>query len=191
MGAESGCNRAMYGSLLTVLLVSMLAGLAACGTPRSAVTPNSSATSTSSASSPSAQPASAPGATAPRTNLASEQVRLAELFRGTPVVFSMQQDGSLRATVPRRFSFDAGTAKVKAPLAAVLDRLAKSQSQTRSVLRVSAPPDPPARPGTLAQERANNVRDHLIAQGVVAARVQIGSGVPADMVEIVVSESAR
>ena len=156
----------------------MITLLAACGTPRPAAPP-------ASASSP---VPIAPGTPVPRTNLASEQVRLAELFRGTPVVFAMQQDGSLRATVPRRFSFDAGALKVKPPLAAVLDRLAKSQLQTNSRMRVSAPADPEVRAATLARDRAGSVRDHLIAQGIVAGRVQIGSVVPAEQVEIVVSE---
>ena len=140
---------------------------------------------------PSPPAAGASAAHAPRPNLASEQVRLAELFRGTPVVFAMLQDGSLRATVPRRFSFDAGAVKVKPPLAAVLDRLARSQLQTGTRMRVGAPTDAPARVGPLAQQRAASVRDHLVGQGVGVARVQIASAVPADWVEIVVSESAR
>lgn len=133
-----------------------------------------------------------PAASAPRANLALEQVRLAELFRGTPVIFSMQQDGSLRATVPRRFSFDAGAAQVKPPLAAVLDRLAKSQSQTNSRLRVSAPADPePRSPQTLSRDRASAVRERLVGQGIVATRLQISSVVQSEQVEIVVSDSAR
>ena len=55
-------------------------------------------------------------APAPRATLAAEQRRLAELFRGTPVVFAMQNDGSLRVTVPLEFSFDRGRHAVKPPL---------------------------------------------------------------------------
>jgi len=45
------------------------------------------------------------GTPAPKATLASEQRRLAELFRGTPVEFEMQRDGSLRITVPLTFAF--------------------------------------------------------------------------------------
>ena len=90
-----------------------------------------------------------------RAPLALEQIRLAELFRGTPVAFTLQQDGSLRATVPRQFSFDVGAIKVKPPLAAVLDRLARSQFQSTSRMRVIAPSDPDSRGGNL---RAHHVQ---------------------------------
>lgn len=128
---------------------------------------------------------------APRVTLASEQVRLAELFRGTPVSFTMQQDGSLRATVPRRFSFDAGGIKVKPPLAAVLDRLAKSQLPSTTRLRVSAPADPETRGPALARDRALSVRDYLMGQGIAPTRLQANGVAQTDQVEIVVSESAR
>src|SRR5690348_812753 len=67
------------------------------------------------------------GAAAPRPTLSEEQRRLADLFRGTPVVFAMQPDGSMRVSVPLRYSFDPGRFAVKPPLGAVLDRVAKSQ----------------------------------------------------------------
>ena len=148
--------------------------LGACGTPRPAVSPGPLPP--------------APAAPALRATLAAEQARLAGLFLGTPVVFAMQQDGSLRATVPRRFGFDAGASKVKPPLAAVLDRLAKGQLQATSRMRVSAPADPETRGGNLAQDRALSVRDYLIGQGIVAARLQASSATQTEQVEIVVSE---
>jgi len=126
---------------------------------------------------------------APRATLAGEQVRLAELFRGTPVAFTMQQDGSLRATVPRRFSFDAGAIKVKPPLAAVLDRLAKAQLQTGARMRVSAPSDPEVRGLTLARDRALSVRDYLAGQGVATTHLQVSGAVQTEQIEIVVSDT--
>lgn len=149
----------------------LLAVLGACSTP------------------PAAPPVTKAPVSPASATLASEQVRLADLFRGTPVVFTLQQDGSLRATVPRRFSFDAGAAKVKPPLAAVLDRLAKSQATTTSRLRVSAPSDPEARAPTLARDRATALRDHLVAQGLPAARIQASGTVQTELVEIVVTET--
>lgn len=161
----------------------LIALLAACGTPRpappAAVAPAAPA------------PASAPIAPAPRATLAGEQVRLAELFRGTPVTFAMQQDGSLRATVPRRFAFDAGEIKVKPPLAAVLDRLAKAQLPSTSRMRVNAPADPETRGPTLARDRALSVRDYLMGQGIAPTRLQVNGVAQTDQVEIVVSEAAR
>ena len=159
------------------ITVPLIALLAACGTPRPSSTASSSASVPASLAAP-----------APRATLAGEQVRLAELFRGTPVTFAMQQDGSLRATVPRRFSFDAGAIKVKPPLAAVLDRLAKGQLQSTARMRVSAPGDPETRGGNLARDRALSVRDYLTAQGIVATRLQAGAAAQTEQVEIVVSE---
>lgn len=123
--------------------------------------------------------------------LAGKQVLLTELFRGTPVTFAMQQDGSLRATVPRRFSFDTGAIKVKPPLAAVLDRLAKGQLPLTSRLRVSAPADPDARSPALARDRALSVRDYLMGQGIDSTRLQALGATQTERVEIVVSESVR
>lgn len=127
-------------------------------------------------------------ASEPRPPLALEQLRLAELFRGTPVAFTLQQDGSLRATVPRQFSFDTGAIKVKPPLAAVLDRLAKGQLQANSRMRVSAPADSETRNASLARERALSVRDYLAGRGIAATRLQASGAAQADLVEIVVSE---
>ncbi|MES2991288.1 MAG: hypothetical protein V4844_07695 [Pseudomonadota bacterium] len=161
------------------IVVPAVAALAACGT-RPVQVPV--------APLPPSVAAPAPAAP-PRGTLATEQLRLAELFRGTPVVFSLQQDGSLRATVPRRFSFDAGAAQVKPPLAAVLDRIAKSQRLATSRLRVAAPGDPESRNPALARARAASVRDHLIGQGVAAARLAVGSAAQVEIVEIVVADA--
>ena len=59
----------------------------------------------------------AAGSTGTRAALEAEQERLAGLFEGTPVVFAMQPDGSLRVAVPLRYSFDPGRHAVKPPLA--------------------------------------------------------------------------
>ena len=162
-----------YPVSLSFLLISVLA---ACGTrPPAPPTPV----------------APAAPATEARPPLVLEQLRLAELFRGTPVAFTLQQDGSLRATVPRQFSFDAGAIKVKPPLAAVLDRLAKGQLQAGSRMRVSAPADPDTRSASLARERALSVRDYLAGRGIAATRLQASGAAQTDLVEIVVSDSAR
>jgi outer membrane protein OmpA-like peptidoglycan-associated protein len=164
---------------LILTLLPMLAALAACGT-RPAPVPVAPL------------PAPAPPTPPARAGtLVTEQLRLAELFRGTPVVFSLQQDGSLRATIPRRFSFDPGATQVKPPLAAVLDRLAKSQRLAASRFRVQAPADPEVRNPALARERAAGARDHLVAQGIAATRIQAGAATQNELVEVLVSEAPR
>ena len=149
-----------------------------------------------SAPAPSAAPAPAPA----HPTLAAEQRRLAALFRGTPVVFEMQPDGSLRVAVPLHFCFDRGAGIVKPPLAAVLDHVARSQRHEATRLRVAAAPDPGSRGNALARDRAESARDYLAARGISAFRLSIagasaGAGVATlardDGVEIVVSEPAR
>jgi hypothetical protein len=127
---------------------------------------------------PSAQPvASAPlvSAPAPKASLLEEERRLAELFRGTPVVFAMQPDGSMRVEVPLRYCFDNGAAIIKAPLAAVLDRVARSQRDEATHLSVAAPNDSDAKKekASLAAARSTSTRDYLVAHGIALKRLSI------------------
>ena len=156
----------------------LLAVLAACGT-RPAPPPPASA--------PVPRVAPPPPPPPPRPTLASEAARLSELFKGTPVVFAMQSDASLRVTVPRKNSFDPGSIKVRPALAAVLERLARSPAATGARFRVSAPPDVESRNSALARERALSVRDYLIGQGVGVARLQAAGAEQPDQVEIVLT----
>ena len=125
-------------------------------------------------------------APSPPPSLGSEQRRLAALFEGTPVVFAMQRDGSLRVTVPLRYCFDRDQARVKRPLGAVLDRLARSQAATASTLRVATPSDPGARGLELARERALATRDYLMGQRLAASRLQVAGVSRTEGIEIVV-----
>lgn len=141
-------------------------------------------------------PAPAASAVPAHPTLASEQRRLAELFRGTPVVFEMQPDGSLRVAVPLHFCFDRGASTVKPALAAVLDRVARSQRHESTRLRVAAAPDPGGRGHALTRDRAESARDYLAARGIPAFRLSIaGAGVTPvardEGVEIIVAEPAR
>lgn len=123
----------------------------------------------------------------PRATLESEQRRLAELFQGTPVVFAMQPDGSLRVSVPLAFSFDRGRFAVKPPLGKVLDLVARSQRPETTRLLVSAPSDPQGRGLLLATERAASARDFMIARGLEATRFTIAATGGGDSVVVVVS----
>lgn len=127
-------------------------------------------------------------AQSPPPSLGSEQRRLAALFEGTPVVFAMQRDGSLRVTVPLRYCFDRDQARVKRPLGAVLDRLARSQAATASTLRVATPSDPGARGLELARERALATRDYLMGQRLAASRLQVAGVSRTEGIEIVVAD---
>ncbi len=128
-------------------------------------------------------------APAPRATLAAEQRRLAELFRGTPVVFVMQNDGSLRVSVPLEFSFDRGRHVVKPPLGAVLERIAKSQRHEATRVMVAAPADPNTRGLKLATERATSARDFMVGHGVDATRFTITALGGGDSVVVVVAEA--
>jgi len=109
--------------------------------------------------------------------LDAERQRLGDLFKGTPVVFLTTSEGNLRATVPRKYCFDPGSSKVRPPLAAVLDRIAKSQLQTDSHMRMAVPSDPGGRAAELARDRALSVRDYMANQGIAVARMQVaGTG---------------
>ena len=138
--------------------------------------------------------ASLPGAPAPpppmRPPLAAEQRRLAALFDGTPVRLTMQGDSALQASVPLRYCFDHAGARVKPPLAAVLDRLAKSQAGAASTFRVTAPTDPDARGPALARDRALATRDYLVAHGIAPVRIQAVGSAQTDGIEIVVAEAS-
>jgi outer membrane protein OmpA-like peptidoglycan-associated protein len=120
----------------------------------------------------------APTAPSPQTSparpadaaLAAEHRWLKQLFAGTPVEITLQRDGQLDVEVPLDFSFDAGRANVKPPLAKVLDYVA--QSATRQIgtrLHVAAPTDARGTPA-LALRRASAVRAYLAGKGVSPQR---------------------
>ena len=170
------------------ITAALLAGLAGCASKSSAPVPAAPAAATPPAAGQAASAAGSP--LPPHPTLAAEHKRLSELFKGTPVVFSMQADGSLKVDVPLSFCFDRGAFVVKPPLAAVLDRLARSQRGETTRLRVTASGDTAASGPNLARDRAASSRDYLVARGVLAPRVLLASGAPGEGVEIVVSEAA-
>ena len=139
---------------------------------------------------PGATPPVPASAASPRVSLESEQRRFADLFRGTPVVFMMQADGSLKTTVPLTFAFDRGRFAVKPPLAAVLDRLAVSQRAERTRFLVAAPADPQSKGLLLATERATSARDYLVGRGIDPSRFAISALGTGDSVVIVVADGA-
>jgi outer membrane protein OmpA-like peptidoglycan-associated protein len=129
----------------------------------------------------------APGS-APKQTLASEQRRLAELFKGTPVVLQTPREGSLRIAEPLEFAFDKGRFVVKPPLGKVLDLVARSQRGEPTRFAISAPTDPQSRAQLLATERANSTRDYLVARGVAPTRFTVAALASGDSVVIVITE---
>ena len=144
------------------------------------------------ATAPVASTPGAPPPPAPLPTLATEQKRLSDLFAGTPVVVERTDDGRLRLQVPLRYSFDAGRAAVKPPLAALLDRMAPSlRQQAGFSVRINASGDARGAGATqLARERAAATRDYLILKGAPASRFGEAGGLD-EGVELLVSERAR
>ncbi len=119
-------------------------------------------------------PAPSPVATPPGRqvgSLAVERDWLLSYFRGTPVVIALGSDGLLAVDVPREFCFDSGRSAVKPPLAAVLDKVAESARRSRARVALLAAPSDAGGNATLALQRANQVRSHLLGRGVPAPQL--------------------
>lgn len=132
-------------------------------------------------------PVTAPSTAPAAVSLEAEQKRLAELFRGTPVVFEMTPDGALKVDVPAKFCFDKGRAVVKPPLAKVLDYVAPSAKSPGMKTKVYAPFDPRGS-ARVAEDRAASARDYLVARGVPVTHFAGIGPTQDDHVEIVVGK---
>lgn len=144
----------------------------------------------------------APGAPAPSTSpfgglfgsglspaLEAQRDRLKEALGGTPVVIEATSEKTLRVEVPLKFSFDAGRAVVKPPLAAALDQLAIGFKPyaASTELRIAAPTDDKG-PAALADQRAAAVKQHLLIKGIVGSRIVSAARGTAFGVEVVISD---
>jgi len=171
-------------NLSAALVLALVAG---CKTAPSSTPVGSPATGPSPSSPTPVSPATKAAST--KANLAIEKVRLTELFRGTPVAFGLLPDGSLRVDVPLQFSFDAGKAVVKAPLAAVLDRIASGQRDELTRVLISAPPDAGGKVTVLSGERAASVRAYLMARNLAETRLALSPTASTAVVRIVVTDA--
>lgn len=127
-------------------------------------------------------PAPQPAASAKPSPLASEEKWLLDWFSGTPVEIGAQDDGAVRVAVPLKHSFDAGQAKVKPPLGAVLDKVATSlRRQAGAKVEVAAPADADGSPS--AADRGASLRNYLVSKGVKANRIS-RAGTPTGAVEL-------
>lgn len=104
--------------------------------------------------------------------IAVERQWLQSWFQGTPVRIEQRSESSFSVEVPREFCFDAGRAEVKPALGAVLDKVAQSL-QRKPALQVPwlAAPGDASGTAALAQQRAGNVRKHLLSRGVSSERL--------------------
>jgi len=117
-----------------------------------------------------------PAPPAPASPLVTEQRFFEDWFRGTPVVIAAQANSTLQVDVPLANSFDAGKADIKPALAAVLERVAESlRRQAGARITIAAPPDPGGA-ATLAQQRAERVRERLVARRIAAPRIALAGG---------------
>ena len=109
-----------------------------------------------------------PAAPTPRSSgLAVERQWLQTWFEGTPVRITQRSESAFSIEVPREYCFEVGKQGVKPPLAAVLDKLAQSlQRKPAARVELLAAPGDASAPSPLAQQRAEAVRQHLLARGV-------------------------
>lgn len=171
VNAPASRSRVSYRLLAVMIVVPAL--LLACATR--APTPGSAGAADPSGGAVPAPPSS-PMRPAPSTPtvppLVSEQRWLDEWFRGTPVVIALADIHTLAVDVPLAHSFDVGSTSIKPALAAVLDRVATSLRRQPAVrLSIAAPTDPSGGTVALAAGRGQQVREHLLARGVAAARL--------------------
>jgi hypothetical protein len=133
--------------------------LAGCGSPPSrTAAPVATATPTA----PTEAPPPRPGQPPPNV-LAAEVTWMKQLFEGTPVAVVAEDDGAMRVDVPLTFAFDDKSSTPKAPLRAVMDKVAQSLARQASAKVHVATPGPAARGAAM--------RNYLMSRGVVGLRV--------------------
>jgi len=152
------------------LAIAALAGitlLAGCG-----VTPTRPAAPAASTPAP-AEPPPRPGQPPPGV-LAAEVNWMRQLFEGTPVAVVAEDDGAMRVDVPLTYAFDDKSSAPKAPLRAVMDKVAQSMARQASAKVHVATPGPAARSAAM--------RSYLMGRGVVSLRVVVLTPPPNDAV---------
>lgn len=104
------------------------------------------------------------------------RIAMERATRGTGVEVSRTADDQLKLHIPSDISFDTGSAALKPPMRSVLDPFADSLRNDPSALIAivghtdSTGSDAVNNP--LSVERANSVRDYLVARGVPSTRIK-------------------
>ena len=94
--------------------------------------------------------------------------------QGTGIDVSRTENNELKVNVPSDFSFDVGRAAVKPNMRPVLDQFASGLDATTAV-RVVGHTDSTGNDAInnpLSKERADSVKDYLVARGVPAQRIE-------------------
>jgi outer membrane protein OmpA-like peptidoglycan-associated protein len=98
---------------------------------------------------------------------------------GTGIEVARTPDNELKVNVPADFSFDVGRAAVKPTMRPVLDQFAQGLD-AKQLVRIVGHTDSTgsdAINNPLSVDRAESVRDYLVARGVPAQRIQVsGAG---------------
>lgn len=104
-----------------------------------------------------------------------KQRAMEQATRGTGIDVARTADNQLKVNVPSDFSFDSGQSRVKPEMRPVLQKFAQGLDASQRVRIVghtdSSGSDAVNNP--LSLDRAEAVRDYLVAQGVPATRVQV------------------
>jgi outer membrane protein OmpA-like peptidoglycan-associated protein len=104
-----------------------------------------------------------------------KQAAMERATQGTGIDVARTQDNQLKVNVPSDFSFDTGSAAIKPQMRPVLDQFASGLDASMYV-RVVGHTDitgNDAINNPLSVERAQRVRDYLVARGVNAGRIAI------------------
>jgi outer membrane protein OmpA-like peptidoglycan-associated protein len=100
---------------------------------------------------------------------------LARATQGTGIGIDRTADNRLKLNVPSDVSFDSGRADIKPPMRPVLDEIGRNLTPEMNVTVIghtdSTGGDTVNLP--LSRERANAVRDYLVARGVSAQRLMV------------------
>ena len=103
------------------------------------------------------------------------QATMEQSTRGTGVEVSRTNDNQLKLNIPSDVSFDTGSAAVKPQMRNVLDSFANSlRSDPNARIEIVGHTDSTGSPAVnnpLSVERAQSVRDYLVARGVSASRI--------------------
>ena len=104
------------------------------------------------------------------------RVAMEQATRGTGVEVTRTADNQLKINVPNDISFDTNSYLIKPELRGVLDPFASSLSgDPASIVSVIGHTDStgtPAINNPLSVDRAQSVRDYLVARGIPATRIE-------------------
>ena len=104
-----------------------------------------------------------------------KQAAMEQATKGTGIDVARTPDNQLKVNVPSDFSFDTGSAAIKPPMRPVLDQFASGLDASMYVRIVGHTDNTgnDAINNPLSIERAQRVRDYLVARGINAERIVV------------------